>query len=169
MEFPSRINNIMTLYSSSQPCLPATEGCKPVDQSSAIIIQIKLLGHILQGSIYLWTFVHCVVEYYQVGGKKEEPRLRQLRQTSSQFPLRLASSASGGNEASCVSSLIWELNNFPCGAAISSFRLYSQPVRWVERREQKTSTLHQQRVAIVSPACHTQTLASHREMVFFGI
>lgn len=70
------------------------------------------------------------------------PNKRSLRYSTAQCgrlwhngsgsPL-MAGRAAGANEASCVSSLIWELNNFPCGSTISSFYLDSHFVRWAER------------------------------------
>lgn len=59
----------------------------------------------------------------------------------------LASSTAGGNEASCVSSLIWELNYFPCGTAISKLPPLLSPRRLggkarAKERKKKTPTPH---------------------------
>lgn len=69
----------------------------------------------------------------------------------------------GGNEASCVSSLIWELNNFPCGTAISSFRLYSTSTSTLTlsggwKGESKTSN------PAVRTRCHCQSTVPHTDL-----
>ncbi len=80
-----------------------------------------------------------------------------FKHTRSQSARRLAGSSAGGNEASCVSSLIWELNYFPCGTAISSFRLSSHLVGWVERRERKSSH------PALKTCCHCQSTEPHTD------
>lgn len=54
-------------------------------------------------------------------------------------PHALASSAAAGNEASCVSSLIRELNYFPRGSVIPSFLLYFRHILWAASETQTAS------------------------------
>lgn len=143
-------------------------GCKSPTKSFhyAAILQIKHDCRVSQSNIYIHSYcvgvenaqnVKLCLEYFH----REVTIFQQVSATSwgASSSSSSASSAAGGNEASCVSSLIWELNNFPCGTAIFSFRLYSHLVGWVEQRERKKNS-H----PMLKTRCHCQSTVPHTEL-----